>query len=212
MRPTRAQGARGATELSLSRLVCPRMLEPDTDYIACVVPTFELGRKAGLGDGDQRHRVDGGERAGAAWSMTADRADERRVCRCYLPLAIPDRRGRRLRVARAPLHPRPSPDGLGKRRWISASPASRCRRRSRRRRTLELEGALRPLERRDLPRRGRHGARSRSRTALADIVNAPGLAADRRSGTPIRCSRRRCTANGMRRAPTVTPARSAVVR
>ncbi len=39
----------GAPELSLSRLVCPRILAPDTDYIACVVPTFELGRKAGLG-------------------------------------------------------------------------------------------------------------------------------------------------------------------
>lgn len=39
----------GAPELSLSRLVCPRILAPDTDYVACVVPTFELGRKAGLG-------------------------------------------------------------------------------------------------------------------------------------------------------------------
>jgi hypothetical protein len=39
----------GAPELSLSRLVCPRVLAPDTDYIACVVPTFDLGRKAGLG-------------------------------------------------------------------------------------------------------------------------------------------------------------------
>ena len=39
----------GAPRLSLSRLVCPRILAHDTDYIACVVPTFELGRKAGLG-------------------------------------------------------------------------------------------------------------------------------------------------------------------
>jgi hypothetical protein len=36
-------------ERSLSRLVCPRVLEPGTDYLACVVPTFELGRRAGLG-------------------------------------------------------------------------------------------------------------------------------------------------------------------
>lgn len=36
-------------ELTLSRLLCPRDLAHDTDYIACVVPTFELGRKAGLG-------------------------------------------------------------------------------------------------------------------------------------------------------------------
>src|SRR6266540_1931334 len=39
----------GASELSLSRLVCPRRLEPDTAYVACVVPTFELGRKSGRG-------------------------------------------------------------------------------------------------------------------------------------------------------------------
>ena len=39
----------GAPQLSLSRLVCPRLLTPNTDYIACVVPAFELGRKAGLG-------------------------------------------------------------------------------------------------------------------------------------------------------------------
>jgi hypothetical protein len=39
----------GRPELSLSRLVCPRLLDPETDYLACLVPTFELGRRAGLG-------------------------------------------------------------------------------------------------------------------------------------------------------------------
>lgn len=39
----------GPPERALSRLVCPRLLAPETDYIACVVPAFELGRKAGLG-------------------------------------------------------------------------------------------------------------------------------------------------------------------
>lgn len=32
----------------LSRLICSRRLEPDTGYVACVVPTYELGRLAGL--------------------------------------------------------------------------------------------------------------------------------------------------------------------
>jgi hypothetical protein len=36
-------------ELAVSRLVCPRRLEPDTRYAACVVPTFEVGRLTGLG-------------------------------------------------------------------------------------------------------------------------------------------------------------------
>jgi hypothetical protein len=39
----------GNPALTLSRLLCPRRLDPLTDYLACVVPTFELGRKAGLG-------------------------------------------------------------------------------------------------------------------------------------------------------------------
>lgn len=34
---------------NLSRLICPRRLEPQTRYLACLVPAFEAGRKAGLG-------------------------------------------------------------------------------------------------------------------------------------------------------------------
>ena len=37
---------------NLSRLVCPRQLEDNCDYIACVVPTFESGRRVGLGLND----------------------------------------------------------------------------------------------------------------------------------------------------------------
>jgi hypothetical protein len=40
----------GGPELTLSRLISPRFLEHDTDYIACVVPTFDVGRKTGLGE------------------------------------------------------------------------------------------------------------------------------------------------------------------
>jgi len=32
---------------NLSRLICPRKLEPNTAYLACVVPTFDIGVKAG---------------------------------------------------------------------------------------------------------------------------------------------------------------------
>lgn len=34
---------------TVSRLICPRRLDPDVAYIACVVPAFEVGRKAALG-------------------------------------------------------------------------------------------------------------------------------------------------------------------
>jgi hypothetical protein len=39
----------GDPALTASRLVCPRRLDPVTEYLACVVPAFELGRMAGLG-------------------------------------------------------------------------------------------------------------------------------------------------------------------
>jgi hypothetical protein len=35
---------------NLSRLVSPRRLEAETSYLACVVPAFDAGRKAGLGE------------------------------------------------------------------------------------------------------------------------------------------------------------------
>jgi hypothetical protein len=37
-----------------SRLVCPRRLEPNKDYVACVVPAFEPGRLRGLGLADAK--------------------------------------------------------------------------------------------------------------------------------------------------------------
>lgn len=37
-------------ERVISRLLCPRKLEPATQYYACVVPAFEIGCKAGLGE------------------------------------------------------------------------------------------------------------------------------------------------------------------
>ena len=40
----------GDPALTVSRLLCPRRLDPLTDYAACLVPAFELGRRAGLGD------------------------------------------------------------------------------------------------------------------------------------------------------------------
>ena len=39
----------GAPERTAARLLCPRRLEPSTRYLACLVPAFEAGRRAGLG-------------------------------------------------------------------------------------------------------------------------------------------------------------------
>lgn len=53
-------------ELSVSRLLSPRLLEPFTDYIACVVPAFEAGRRAGLGQS-----VDANAGLSPAWTSGA---------------------------------------------------------------------------------------------------------------------------------------------
>jgi len=37
-------------ERTLSRLLAPRRLDPNTAYYACLVPTYDVGRKAGLGE------------------------------------------------------------------------------------------------------------------------------------------------------------------
>lgn len=37
-------------ERTLARLLCPRRLDPNTRYIACLVPTYEVGRLTGLGE------------------------------------------------------------------------------------------------------------------------------------------------------------------
>ena len=47
---------------NLSRLVSGRLLAEQTTYLACVVPTFEAGRRAGLGD-------DPGTAEGPAWTL-----------------------------------------------------------------------------------------------------------------------------------------------
>jgi hypothetical protein len=43
-------GIPGVTGQTISRLVCPRRLQPNTHYRACVVPSFAGGRAAGLGE------------------------------------------------------------------------------------------------------------------------------------------------------------------
>src|SRR5262245_13469134 len=61
----------GAPHLSLSRLVCPRLLTPNTDYLACVVPTFALGVKAGLGQAIADTELTATNAMAAAWTLTA---------------------------------------------------------------------------------------------------------------------------------------------
>ena len=101
-------------DLNVSRLLCPRRLEPDRDYVACLVPTTEAGRRAGL------VCAGSGSTTGPAWSGGA------RAVLPLLPLVVQHRAGRRFRVtgpqARAPAGCTRS--GAG--RCSSGPPTRRC--------------------------------------------------------------------------------------
>jgi len=100
---------------NLSRLVCPRRLEPETHYLACVVPAFEAGRKAGLGEEVTSADED---RLSPAWTTsqptarlpvyyhwefaTGSGGDFETLARRLKPRAAGDVGRRRLRVGRQP--------------------------------------------------------------------------------------------------------------
>jgi hypothetical protein len=103
----------GPPELSLSRLICPRILSPNTAYIACVVPTFELGRKAGLGgtiaDGD----LIASAALAPAWSLSP--APKQVMLPVYHHWEFQTGPGGDFASLAASLRPQPAPSALGQR-------------------------------------------------------------------------------------------------
>ena len=177
----------GSPELSLSRLICPRILAPNTDYIACVVPTFDLGRKAGLGiaitdSGTHRRHGPG---AGMVARAAAGRAAPHGGAAGLPSLGVPHRSGRRFRIAggapaatagaaraRAPADRIGAP-GFDLPPGLSL-PA-----------TLEVEGALRPVlptGTPDVMPPWPDNTLPAFQDELAAIVNAPGVAAELQPG------------------------------
>lgn len=65
-----AQILAGAPDRTLSRLVCPRRLQPHTAYLACLVPAFDAGRRAGLG-----LEVTEESKLAPAWDLTQARVE-----------------------------------------------------------------------------------------------------------------------------------------
>lgn len=157
----------GDPALTVSRLLCPRRLDPLTDYLACVVPTFKLGCKAGLGlpiePADE-------EKLEPAWVLgtqtssdvtlpvyyhwdfrTGAGGDFEELVRLLKPRVIPQEAGkRRMEIGQSGLQTTPPvPPGT----------------------ILELEGALRipDAETADWPQ----GTRLPFQTALKKILDAP---------------------------------------
>jgi len=172
----------GATELSLSRLVCPRRLEPDTAYTACVVPIFELGRRAGLGATIADSEVTAGDALAPAWTITrAPPAPPAGPATVELPVyhqwrfrtgSVGDFES----LARA-LHPEVAPAGLGLRSIDISHPGFAVAGGIPQGATVDLEGALTPLDAPDALPAWPAGVETLFKAALAPIINAPGLAA-----------------------------------
>lgn len=56
--------------LGVSRIMCPRKLDAKTKYFAFVVPAFEKGRLAGLGE--ELSKIEGASRFKSSWSADSD--------------------------------------------------------------------------------------------------------------------------------------------
>ena len=109
-------------DVAYSRLLCPRRLADNTGYHAFVVPTFETGRLAGLGL----------DPAGAphatfsAWAGYSGQPQPRQLPD-LLPVVLPHRHDRRLRVPRRACSSRSRPTpGSAPATSTSPTPAPAC--------------------------------------------------------------------------------------
>lgn len=163
----------GAPELSLSRLVCPRRLDANASYVACVVPTFELGRKAGLGTTIADSDTTATNALAMAWSMTPT-PPAQVTLPVYHQWRFRTGPGGDFASLARQLKPQPVPDDLGLRPIDISAPGFAVAGGIPDGTTLELEGALQPLDAADAPPAWPTGLDTRFQDALAPIVNAPG--------------------------------------
>ena len=163
----------GAPQLSLSRLVCPRILKPETDYLACVVPVFELGRKAGLGLPIADADLTAAGALAPAWTITATGPVQAQLPVYYSWQFRTGEGGdfeslaRQLKIA--------SPAGLGRRAVVIGQPGFAFTQPVAPSTTVQVEGALMPLTGTAPPVLWSDPVASVFETSLATIVNQPGL-------------------------------------
>ncbi|MGH8184954.1 MAG: hypothetical protein ACREUC_00210, partial [Steroidobacteraceae bacterium] len=160
-------------ERSLSRLMCPRILQSNTNYVACVVPTFELGRKAGLGEPITEAELTSANALKAAWSITP--APEKVELPVYHHWRFRTGEGGDFESLVRLLRAVAAPEGLGTRPMDVSEPGFELPETFPDDAQLALEGALRPMEAGSLPP-WPEGAQVPFQTELAQIINEPGLA------------------------------------
>lgn len=158
-------------ELSLSRLLSPRRLEPATDYIAALVPAFELGRQAGLGMPIVKEEM---ARLDPAWNV----ATQPKVV--LLPLyhhwTFRTGVGGDFESLVRLLKAQPAPAGLGVREVDIGAPGFDLPEGFPEQAALDVGGALQPVDTSHLPPPWPEGAETSFKGELAKMVNAPGNA------------------------------------
>ena len=160
-------------ERSLSRLLCPRILQPNTEYIACVVPTFDLGRRAGLGEAITEADLRNDRALTPAWSLTP--VPETVELPVYHHWRFRTGEGGDFESLVRLLRAVAAPAGLGTRPIDVSRPGFALPGTFPGDARLALEGALRPIEAGRLPP-WPEGAQEPFQRELARIVNEPGLA------------------------------------
>ncbi len=94
---------------NISRLLCPRRLNTETEYIACVVPAFEVGRKAGLNES-----LEGFDTLAPSWEF-GDAAHAEIRLPVYYSWEFRTGKGGDFEELVRRLEPREMPPGVGKR-------------------------------------------------------------------------------------------------
>ena len=160
----------GDPALTISRLLCPRRLDPSTDYLACLVPAFELGLKAGLGlpigPEDEQHLR-------PAWASGAQ-SPKQVSLPVYYHWEFRTGAGGDFEALVRALEPRKMPPEAGKRLMDISQPGFLIAPPPPAGTVVELEGALRAFDGSAAawPRQTREPFQS----ALKTILNAPWLA------------------------------------
>src|SRR5215204_1806883 len=162
----------GAPHLSLSRLISPRLLTPNTEYLACLVPTFALGVKAGLGQAIADTELTATNAMAPAWTVTATGPTQVQLPVYYSWQFRTGEGGdfaslaRNLKIRGAA--------GLGRRTVAIGQPGFAVPGLDPRT-TVEVEGALMPLTGATPPVVWSDPAALKFELALEDIVNRPGM-------------------------------------
>ena len=166
----------GRPELSLSRLLCPRRLEANTSYVACVVPAFELGRKAGLGLAMSDSEINAATALTPAWSMKPS-PPAQVTLPIYHQWRFRTGPGGDFESLVRQLQAQPAPPELGRRPIDISHPGFSVPGGIANGTALEIEGALKPMNAPDATPAWPAGTQGSFQTALAAIVNAPGQSA-----------------------------------